>query len=106
MSSLSALLKDPASALDWPEYVSRFDALSPFGPDEDRRMFDDVWLVMACQPAVAGGHPSDIRLLGWLDLWIFFCLTRQVPMEVAVKGPDHSWELGKEFEYRRAVFGL
>ena len=89
---LEELLHHPETATDWLDCVRHFNA--PFRPDEeDMRMFDLNWMVF--------GQTE----LCWLDLWVFFCLARQVPQDRAVEGPDQGWDFSEEWDDRAARFG-
>jgi hypothetical protein len=109
---LQAMLSHPETAVDWSDYVARFDGTgleAPYMPKiHDITTFRFEWLVMfkTAPPGGPGSRPTEVWLLSWLDLWVYFCLSRQVPLADAVKGPCGGWDLGEEFAVRRVHFGL
>ena len=95
---LAGVLHNPETALDWLDYLSRFpDApFLPTGtwPSQIMRPFNMKWMKLGTSG------------LSWLDIWVFFCLARRVPLPLAVRGFCGGWDLAEEFAVRRVRFGL
>jgi hypothetical protein len=100
----AAVLHDPVSAADWSGYVSRF-VEAPFTPLDGHmtaHTFDTpfMWL-----PLCGRGLEHHWQVT-WLDVWVYFCLTRGIGPDQAWCGPWQDLDLQEAFEERRGQFLL
>ena len=98
------ILREPVTARDWDDYVTRFPGSPIPWPLADVRSYDCPF--MAVGMANDQGDTGEM-LVSWCDIWVFYSVMRGMRIQEALAGPNGSIRLNPQQLWERRVrFGF